>query len=144
MESASNVIWIDQYINAKDNAKFRSTLESLGNFNIKYFKDINESMVHLKSIKYEETFIIISGRLYPELIGNLIKNFSDLYIIPKIIVFTSDKNKGNIEKVSKELNNGNFYHFGGIYTVFKSIKEFIEKSSKKNDTFLNEENKSFF
>ena len=87
--------------------------------------------MHLKYIKYEETFIIISGRLYPELIGNIIKNFSDLYIIPKIIVFTSDKNKGNNEKISKELNNGNYYHFGGIYTVFNSIKEFIVTSSKK-------------
>ena len=144
MESASNVIWIDQYINSKENAKFRLILESLGNFNIKYFKDVNESMPHLKSIKYEETFIIISGRLYPELIGNIIKNFSYLYIIPKIIVFTSDKNKGNIEKLSEELNNGNFFHFGGIYTVFNSIKEFIKKSSKKNDAYLNEENKNIF
>ena len=138
MESAINVIWIDQYINSNQNSKFKASLASSGNFKIKCFKDVDESMAHLKSIKYKETFIIIAGRQYADLIGNLIKNFSDLYIIPKIMVFTSDKNKGNIEEIGKELNNGKFYHFGGIYTNFAPIREFIKKSTRKNEE--NEDN----
>ena len=139
MESVINIIWIDQYINSNQNAKYKGILQSLGNLKIKYFKDVNESIAHLKSIKYEETIIIISGKFFTDLIGNLIKNFSDLYIIPKIIVFTSDKNKGNIEELSEDLNNGKYYHFGGIITSFNAIKEFIKKSLKNKDTIINEE-----
>ena len=135
-----NLVWVDQQINSKQNTKYKEIIESMGNYKIKYFLDINEAMVHLKSIKYEETFIIVSGRLYTDLIGNLIKNFSELYIIPKIIIFTSKQNKSNIEEMSKELNNGKYYHFGGIFTSINSIIDFILKYSKKEDITFGKDN----
>ena len=138
MESAINVIWIDPKVDSNQNQKYKAQLESEGNFKIRCFFDPCESMAHLKSIKYEETFIIVSGRQYTDLIGNLIKNFSDLYIIPKIIVFTSDKNLKNIENINEELYNGKFYKFGGIYVNFSSIKKFIVNSTKNFVTTINE------
>ena len=142
MESL-HIVWVDQQINSKQNKQYKEMLVSLGNFKIKYFTDVNEAMVHLKSIKYEETFIIVSGRLYTDLIGNLIKNFVDLSIIPKIVVFTSKEGKVSINENSKELNNGNYFHFGGIASGFGPIKEFILKNTKKNDISFNEENMYF-
>ena len=140
---ASHIIWVDGQINSESNTKYKIQLELLGNFKIKYFLDVNEAMTYIKSIKYEETFIIVSGRLHTDLIGNLIKNFTDLCIIPKIIVFTSKHGKDGVAQKSKELNNWQYYHFGGIVAGFEPIKEFILKSSKKDDISFNEENMNF-
>ena len=93
----SNIIWIDNTINDvpelnnKENEHFLKQLKSLSNFKVKCFNEVYEALIYLKSIKYEETFIIVSGRLYTKLIQNLNKNYSDLNIIPKIIIFTKKK-----------------------------------------------------
>ena len=138
-----NIIWVDGQINSNQNIEYRKQLELLGNFKLKSFLNVNEAMVYIKSIKYEETFIIVSGRLYTDLIGNLIKNFTELCIIPKIIVFTSKQGKDGIVQNSKELNHGQYYHYGGIIVNFGHIKEFILKSTKKDDISFNEENMNF-
>ena len=81
----SNIVWIDIYVNdilelnTNENKDYLKELKSLSNFKVKCFNDVYESMIYLKSIRYEETFIIVSGRLYTELIQNLNKNFQ-IYI----------------------------------------------------------------
>ena len=60
----SNIIWISQNVENEENAAYLKQLESLGNFKVKSFKNIKESIIQIKSIHFEETFIIISGELY--------------------------------------------------------------------------------
>ena len=140
----SNIVWIDIYVNDvpelnnKENMDFLTQLKSLSNFKVKCFNDVYESMIYLKSIKYEETFIIVSGRLYTKLIQNLNKNYSDLYIMPKIIIFT--RYKTDFSNKNKEFKE-NYKYFTIVYSSFNDLKTYILKSSKINEILLNEENK---
>ena len=62
MDSDINLVWIGQDINSKDNIKYRKDLESQCNIKMKCFFNVYESVAYLKTIKYEETFIIVSGK----------------------------------------------------------------------------------
>ena len=137
----SNIVWIDFKINdilelnTNENIKFLKELKSLINFKVKCFNDLYESMNYLKTIKYEETFIIVSRNLFTKLILNLKKNSSDLYINPKIIVFTQSE---DFVKSYLDIQE-NYKYF--TTTSFKKLKKYILNSSKIKEILLNEEDK---
>ena len=134
----SNIIWIAQNIESEENIANLKLLESLGNFKVKSFKSIKESMIQIKSIQFEETFIIISGELYIEFIDSLQRNLVDINVIPKIIIFTENKSNflNNNEKYMNIINH-KFYNYGGIKTSFEEIQNFI-LNKPKNKLSLNQ------
>ena len=81
------IIWIDPNINNYENTKYIKDLESFKNTRIYPFKDISDSLEKIKTIKFEETHIIVSGSLYSEFIKELEENIRDIYVVPKIIIF---------------------------------------------------------
>ena len=99
-----------------------------------------DSLVLIKSLKFEETNIIISGSLYNEFIKKFEENIRDIYIIPKIVIFTLNEEKF-LEK-NKNYNNDSFYSLGGIQTSFNEIKNFLFHPLSKND--VEEENSLTF
>ena len=100
MEVISNIIWVDSNVDNEENSKYQKELESIWYIKLKCFKNIKDSINYIKQIKFVETKIIISGRLYIEFIDTFIKNINNINVIPKIIIFT--KNKDNI------INNKSF------------------------------------
>ena len=102
-------------------------LQKLGYNKIKCFKNIEEGINSLKSIKFEETFIIVSGSFYLAFIEYLKENLKDIYIIPKIIVFTSEEKKKALllDKGNNEIFNNPFYNMGGFQIKFEDIKDFL-------------------
>ena len=61
-----NVIWIDENVDNFENNGYLIGLNSLG-YNVKTFKNIDDGLEYVKSIRFESTKIIISGRLYVKL-----------------------------------------------------------------------------
>ena len=140
MSSLPNIIWIDQHIENKENSLYRKELESLGKFKINCYKEIKDGIDKIKSIEFEETFIIISGRLFIKFIGEFLHNLIYIYTIPKIIIFTLDINNFlNNNKAYLNVINHKFYNFGGIKTSFKDIKEFLLKNVKNNKIYTNKD-----
>ena len=90
------IIWIDPNVDNGENTDYKMRLQKLGYNKIKCFKNIEEGINSLKSIKFEETFIIVSGSFYLSFSEYLKENLKDIYIIPKIIVFTSEEKKSII------------------------------------------------
>ena len=78
----------------------------------------------MKSISFQETKVIISGKLYPEFIRKFKENIIDIYVAPKIIIFTSNKQKF-IENNQSYLKN-TFYNFGGVVDTFEEVKKFFK------------------
>ena len=68
------------------------------------------------------------------------ENITDIYIIPKIVVFT--KNKEDFIKYNgKNLDDSQFYFLGGVQLFFDDIKDFLLKPlTKKALNIENEEN----
>ena len=122
----SKIIWLDQKVNNEENKKFVKELEELGYKNLKLFQKVNEAIEYMKSIQFEETKIIVNERLFSEFINIFKINIKDIYIAPKIIIYTRKKesffecNKEEYEKIGNK-----FYTFGGIIAKKNEIKDFL-------------------
>ena len=121
-----NIFWMDPNVDNEENMKYKAKLENLRyNNNIKCFKNIKEGINSLKSIKFEETFIIVSGGFYFQFIEEFKDNLKDIYVIPKILVFTRKKTKLLLDKENNEIVNNRFYNRVGFQIKFKDIKNYI-------------------
>lgn len=122
----SNIIWIDPNVDNEENRGYLKDLQSYNYFKIKCFKNIDEAINIIKKIEFEETYIILSGRLYIKFIEKFKENLKDVYIIPKIIIFTENKDKFiEYNKEYSNILNHPFYNLGGIKTSFDEIIKFI-------------------
>ena len=139
------VIWIDENIDNEENLKYIKDITSNNSLKVKAFKNINDAIKYIMNLKFQETKVIVSGRLYSEFIKVFKLNLNKIFVVPKIIVFTGNKEKF-IEYNKEYLNSENkFFTFGGIATLFKDIKEFLKNDCPKTlNLRMSEENQSIF
>ena len=95
-------------------------------------------------IVFPKTNIIISGSLYTEFIEKFEEILTEIFIIPKIIIFASNKEK--FLENNKKYNDKyySFYNLGGIHTSFDEIKNFLLKPINKRDRDRDRENELTF
>ena len=130
-EVDSNVIWINLDKDNQQVTQCVKDLDTIDSLKIKLYNKINDAINHLKDIRFVETKVIVCGNLYSELILTFRENILDMYIAPKIIVFTDDsKNFAESNKDYQDKNN-TFYKYGGIATRFEEIKEFLKNDREK-------------
>ena len=128
----SYVIWIDRNIDDKEQAKYIKQLKDMNYFNIRCFKNVMESLTLIKSIRHEETNIILSGSLYNEFTEKFKENLADIFIKPKIIIFTSNKEKFCEKNKNYNTKDNSLYNLVGIQTSFENIKNFLIKTTNTN------------
>ena len=133
----TDLIWIDTNVDRKDNVNYIKYLESIKNLKVCCFKNVEDGLNYLLSIRFVDTIIITSGVLYNEFIEKFQKNLNKVYIIPKIIIFTTNKNRF-LDKYKNYENYNPFYKFGGIADQIDEIKDFI--LNKKIKSKIKEEN----
>ena len=135
----SNIIWIDSNIKRSEIKIYTNKLKDKGYRKIKLYKNIDDAIYEMKIIKFEETIIIVSGKLYPALVKCFKENVIYMHIAPKIIVFTLNKEKF-VENNKDYLDKENvFYNYGGIKTLFKEVMEFIDNTNKTRETSFTKE-----
>ena len=121
-----NVIWIDENVDNDENTGYLKELKALG-YNVQCFKNVDEGFDLVKSIKFESTKIIISGRLYIKFIKKFIDNLNILYVIPKIIIFTRYKERFiKSNKANEDLINHPFFNCGGIKVIIRDVISFLK------------------
>ena len=124
MAVSSNIIWISK-IDDKI-IDFLKKFESSRFYKCYSFHSIDEAISKIKTFRFEETFIIVNGNLYIQFIEQFQNNLKFLYIVPKIIIFTDNKedfiNKNN---EYKKIINHPFYNSGGIKSNMDEISNFI-------------------
>ena len=92
IEMEENVIWIEPDLETYENMKNNNDLKNISNsLNFQSFKQVDKAIEHLKSIKFQETYIIIRDKIFSELIKYFKENLELIYVIPKIIIFSTDK-----------------------------------------------------
>ena len=157
-----SIIWIDKNIYNEENKFYlnklgyhRNNTNSQNNFNYddssssensfntlntnkKYnpflhpFDIIEEAIDYIKLKRFAPTIVIVSGSCFVDFVKTFHKNINDIYVIPKIIIFTSTSKKFILpDEISNEENLDIFYQCGGIQTSFNKIKKFIEKKQKE-------------
>ena len=128
----SIIIWIDQNIYNEENQRYVKDLEELDNKKIIQYQKVSDAIEYMKSILFEETKIIVSGRLFDEFINTLKKNINDICFAPKIIVFTTKEKKFLEYNPDYEKIENKFYTFGGIATIISKIKDFLNEEINNN------------
>ena len=128
------IVWIDANVNNKENQKYKNALlkdpDILSNGLVKLspFTIVSEAIEYLKKLKFVTTFIISSGRLYPEFIKIFKNNIKDFSICPAILIFCGNaKNYLDFNKNNTDLLlNHPFYNSGGIKDRYHDVKEFLK------------------
>ena len=134
-----NVIWLDSNYDNEENSSYLKELDAYKELKNICFRGIDKAMNYIKHIKFEETNIITSGKLYTQFILKFHENINNIYIIPKIIIFT--KNMDEFLKFNREYKNfieDPFYNLGETKISFEDIKDFILKPLNKK--IINREN----
>lgn len=130
---ATNVIWVDANVDNCENTSYKEEMKSMEDIKLKWFKDPSQAIDYLKQIKFEETKIIISWRLYAEFIENFVENIKEINVVPKIIIFTG--RKSSFIKYNQQYANyiyHDYYNYGGIQVSFLDVKKFLaDKSDEK-------------
>ena len=133
-----NVIWIDPNIDNEENSFYVNQLKTIESLEINLYKKIEDAIAFLKTILFQETKIIVSGKLYDELLKNFKDNILEMHVAPKILVFTSDIIKF-INDSSEYKNKENyFYNKEGITTIFNGVKYFLESKIIKSEGKIKE------
>ena len=106
----SILIWIDKNVENEENKNYIEELSNLNEFIIYTYKDVKSGIKKLKQIKFKNTFVISSGSLYKEFIKEFKKEENLINTIPKILIFTRDRNKflERSKDIEKEFINDHF------------------------------------
>ena len=96
-------------------------------YTIRVFDNIKSSIDFLKTIKFRETVIIINENLFTNFVENLNNNLNNIYIIPKIIIFSQIKRSFSLPS---QIKHKEFYLYGGVKTSFEDIKNYIPQLIK--------------
>ncbi len=89
-------------------------------------KSEKDSLDFLKKKPFSNFYIIIGDKLYKKFILQFSQNLKDYALLPKIIIFSKDKEK--FIKENQDINfffNHPFYNSGGIQNSFEKIKSYI-------------------
>ena len=131
ISNITNIIWIEPNVDNEENTHYLKELKNIKDTKLSFFKNVMDALTLIKKIKFSETNIIISGSLYTEFIEKFQENLTDIFIIPNIIIFTSNKEQfiENNEYFNDKYNS--FYNLGGIQTSFDDLKNFLLKQILK-------------
>ena len=144
----SNIIWIEPNVDNEENKYYLKELKNIKDTKVSCYKNVKDALILIKKIKFSETNIIVNRSLYSEFIQKFEENVKDIFIIPKILIFTSNKeefieNDMNFEDIYIRNYNSNdnydyfngeyfpFYYLEVIQASFDDLKNIILKSLPK-------------
>ena len=130
----SKVFWIDANIDNEENTRYIYELEKFYSIKVTPFNIVYKAIQELKNKdnKFIELKIIVSGILYNEFIKMFKDEIINIFVAPKIIVFT--KNVEKFKEINKEYENIDniFYSSYGVVNSFFEIINFLKKGLTSN------------
>ena len=120
-----NLIWLDKNINSEENLHYQNIIVESNKFKFYAFTSVAESIEQIKKIKFEKTYIVISGSLSKEFFYEFEKIINEILLCPKIIIFTSKKSFNLIKKNILNLDNFSFFDINLIFDNFSFYNNLI-------------------
>ena len=99
------------------------------------FTDINEAMIIIKQLKFQETIIIVNAEIFIDFVKLFYENLLIICIIPKIIIFSE---KQIIINFPYNIPNPLFYTYFGVKNK-KQINNFLKKEAEENSKIIPDE-----
>ena len=144
----SNIIWMDpNIVGDKENQSYLNELKTKVTDNVVTSKTVKDGINQINNILFEETIIIVSGKLFKEFIDEFKKNINNLCFVPNIIIFTANINQflySLDDNFRNNIINDNFYNSGGVQTNFSEVLEFAKNPKKNKKVLLSRDNDGQF
>ena len=120
-----NIIWVDKNIYNSENKGYQTFLNEEPSFTNFIFTEVEEAIAKLKEIKFQYTFVLTSGSYFPIFIEEYKKEYKNLYVIPKILIFTMEKgsfmkNYGYNLPINDPILNS-----GGVFDSYQELHDYI-------------------
>ena len=130
------VIWLDKYVNQGENIEHGDKIKKIKQVEFIPTISIEDAISKVKSIKFFETIMIISRGFYKEFFPKFLQNIIDMYVVPKIIIFTSQGGKEEFkENFGNAIFEKRFNFFGGVVDEFDDVKKFISENLNNQKKF---------
>ena len=124
----STLLWLDSNVNNSENTQYQNLIKKVSKIKFYAFTKINDCIQKLITIKYEKTFILVSGSLSNKFFDEIEKIENRLEVIPDIIIFTS--NSFNAIKQNILFHDKcNLFNPNSIFESFIPIKEALKGQS---------------
>ena len=143
----AKVLWLDANVNIGENLKYQNLFKDINKIQIFPFVEINSCIDKIKEIRYEKTFIIISGSLLNDFKKEFEKIIKEIEIIPEIIIFTSCR---RLLTIKQYILNSNFplLDFNSVFFNFGPVKERLKLKNlyipTKKELIMNKNDAAFF
>ena len=123
------VIWLDKYVNKGENIEYGDEIKKIKHVEFIPTISIEDAISKVKSIKFFETIMIINREFYNKFFPIFLKNIIDMYVVPKIIIFTSPGGKKELKKnFGNAIFEKRFNFYGGVVDEFNDVKNFISEN----------------
>ena len=136
--SKAFLIWIDPDIQGSEYDSYVNQIKGTGKYEVSTFLSIEKAFPKIFEIKFDDTIIIISGKIYKDFFKKLQHSLEKLFVIPQIIIFCEYKDLLKIKKEEEPfpLFEKNFV-FSNFSDVMKqlSIDNLLEYFSR-NEKFI--------
>ena len=122
----SNLLWVDANMNTEENKFYQNMIKKIKPITLFTFTDINDCINKLfeKELKdFEKTFIMVSGSLSSEFFKEIEKNLDKIFVMPVIIIFTSEPRIKIIKQNILSLTKYSLFDMNLVFDLITSIKE---------------------
>ena len=117
-----NILWLDANVNNPPNDEYQNEFKKIEGVEFNPFTETNDCIEIIKKIRYEKTFIIISGSILKDFYNEFKKIIKDIEILPEILIFTSNR---RLISVKKDIPNLNFplFDVNSVFTYFDAVEK---------------------
>ena len=121
----STLLWLDSNVNNSENTEYQNLIKKISKIKFYAFTKINDCIQKLVTIKYEKTFVLVSGSLSNKFFAEIEKLEKILEVIPTIMIFTS--NRFYVIKQNVLFRDKcNLFNVNLIFEYFIPIKEALK------------------
>ena len=129
-----NILWLDKNVNNWENSFYQSLIMEKNTFKLSTFTEIKDCISKLKQIKFEKTYILLSGSISKDFFIEFEKIIGEIKINPIIIIFTSEEKLNLIKKNILSLDKFTLFD---INLVFDNYNKIVNQIESQNSYKLN-------
>ncbi len=129
-----NILWLDKNVNNFENSFYQSLIMEKNTFKLSTFTEIKDCISKLKQIKFEKTYILLSGSISKDFFIEFEKIIGEIKINPIIIIFTSEEKLNLIKKNILSLDKFTLFD---INLVFDNYNKIVNQIESQNSYKLN-------
>ena len=128
------ILWIVEDLYNIENLNYQNQLKSeFPGFKFYCYNLVENIIKNIKQIEFENTYVIINGRIYKNFMLDFYTNMKDIYTIPKFVIFSPNTSLIIKDNSINYFKNSDYFYYSKIQILFDDVIKFI-----KNDNILYE------